>query len=90
MVNEIVVGKRYRVDLNTISTMKRIDMKDDIEKYSDNGIILINSVNNTWEDGVWEFKTNDGEEDHWLFQKRHLLPLREEAFLEIFKEDIYG
>lgn len=92
MVEKIEVGKRYRVDLSKLK--QRPDIAENIKKYSDNGVILIsaivtiNSDNNYW--GKCIFKKDDGVVYFWLFKKEELLPIREEAFLEIFKEEIYG
>ena len=89
MVDKIKVGKRYRIDL---SKWIYITKKEDVRRYSNNNIILISEVNNidNTDCGLWRFKNDNGKEDCWYFRKDELLPIREEAFLEIFKEEIYG
>ena len=86
MVDKIEIGKRYRVDM---SQLCYDPFKGDIEKYSNNGIILISYIGDDGI-GIWNFKKENGENSHWWFDKEDLIPLREEAFLEIFKEEIYG
>ena len=89
MVEKIEAGKRYRVDMSELSSPETIRIIEDVKKYSDNGIILISKVfNNRF--GEWEVVDNDKQKRRWRFNRNVLLPLREEAFLEIFKEEIYG
>ena len=85
MVEKIEVGKKYRVGM---SKVKRKEIRTDIEKYSDNGVILLSNII-TVDFGRWKFKRDNGEEGWYYFTKEQLLPVREEAFLEIFKEEIY-
>ena len=84
MVEKIEAGKRYRIDLSRLLYTRR----EDVEKYSDNGIILISKLNHYGTSGIWKFKKENGENNYWWFIKDDLLPLREEAFLEIFKEEL--
>ena len=88
MFEKVVAGRRYRVDVKN-NNFGNVFLED-IEKYANNDVILISKVNLYGSGGKWEFKRDSGQEDNWWFAKNELLPLREEAFLEIFKEEIYG
>ena len=83
MVEKIEAGKKYRFDLNKSQYRPRLD---DIKKYSNNGVVLLSSGGNFG--GTWKFKKENGEMDSCFLYTCELLPLREEAFLEIFKEEI--
>ena len=89
MVNKIEAGKRYRVDMNKLPSKGSSVRACDVEKYSDNGIVLISAIYSyTPAVGKWEFKKNNGEKSYWHLNIDELLPLREEAFLEIFKDEL--
>ena len=88
MVEKIEAGKRYRVDVKNIDFGN--NFLKDLKNYSNDGIILISKLNHYGSIGEWEFKRDNGKEDNWWLNKDKLLPVREEAFLEIFKEEIYG
>ena len=80
MVDKIEVGKRYKINLNLITEQTT---KDKIVSYTDNGIILISEID-SYGRGLYKFD----EHYHWYFSKNYLISLREEAFLEIFKEEL--
>ena len=85
MVEKIEAGKRYRVDLNQVQDYSALI--EDLKEYSNNGIILISNLLDNGV-GVWEFKKDGFLWNNWMFTKENLIPLREEAFLEIFKEEL--